>query len=501
MAFGVYFLRDPFNVLDFVVVYASLLIDIYEVTHGGRTTQSNGIVAFRLLRFMRALATIERFKLIISTSVTVLKKVGVLMSLEFCVFYVFAVVGIYCFGGTITKESALAKMSDAMVRSDVDDAGFWQYIRDNYYYENNMNYIANALLVMLELTVVNQWHAITRMYIELSESQFAYIYFYAFYFVSVLIVTNVLTAFIFDAFIIQFEAAQNDHMELRKKRKRKRTIERKSKRKKEKEIRYQAKKNQKRPSVIPRIVSSLSKSSNNSKQLITTSMDSDVLDRQDAGNVTFDSLDDVGSDQDVLDEFLEELQLSQKETWHKWLSIAMLYEFEVDDVLKGVWLYDRSKTTADFYEQIYGHVTKTFDDYLNDWNEARLRVKVVNETDDDDDTDSMNGADAKEMLESNHTLQSMADTVIPSPSPSIRDTKKDALFNITKENITKKDLFDQQRPYAMSTYNDDGDLNKVNISGPKQISVFDALSTAPQVGLAPVINQKQADKLAKILDI
>ena len=65
-----------------------------------------------------------------------------------------------------------------------------------------MNYIANTLLVMLELTVVNQWHAITRMYIEIT-SPWAYIYFYSFYFVSVLIVTNVLTAFIFDAFIIQ----------------------------------------------------------------------------------------------------------------------------------------------------------------------------------------------------------------------------------------------------------------------------------------------------------
>lgn len=377
----------------------------------------------------------------------------------------------------------------------MDDTGFWEYIRDNYYYENNMNYIANALLVMLELTVVNQWHAITRMYIEISGTQFAYIYFYSFYFVSVLIVTNVLTAFIFDAFIIQFQAAQTAQLELRKKRQRKLTIERKRKRKKEKKIRHQAKK--KNESMIPRIVSSFSNSTKNSEQLITTSTNDGMLNRQDPGNITFDSLDDVGSDQDVLDEFLGELSLSEKEDWHKWLSIAMLYEFDVDDVLKGVWLFDRSKTTADFYEQIYGEVTKTFDEYLSDWNEPRLRVKV---TMDDDDTHSMNGADAQEMLERNHTLQSMADTVMKAPSPSPRDTKNDALFNITKENITKRDVLDQQRHHALSTYNDDGNLDKVSISGPKQVSVFDALSTAPQVGLSPVIDKKQADKLAKILD-
>merc|ERR1712228_1145557 len=80
-----------------------------------------------------------------------------------------------------------------------------------------------TLLVMGELTVVNQWHAITRMGIEII-SPAAYIYFYAFYFVSVLIVTNVLTAFIFDAFIIQFQTAQSDQLELKKKRQRKETI-------------------------------------------------------------------------------------------------------------------------------------------------------------------------------------------------------------------------------------------------------------------------------------
>ena len=119
------------------------------------------------------------------------------------------------------------------------------------------------------------------------------------------------------------------------------TIERKKKQKKEKQIRYQAKKNQKKQqqSMMPKFVSSLSKSVSDS-----------------AANITFDSLDGDGHDtkhRDVLDEFLEELLVSDRENWRKWLSIAMLYEFDVDDVLKGVWLYDRSKTTADFYGLLY----------------------------------------------------------------------------------------------------------------------------------------------------
>ena len=47
----------------------------------------------------------------------------------------------------------------------------------------------------------------------------------------------------------------------------------------------------------------------------------------------------------------------------------MLYEFDIDDVIKGVWLYDRKKTTVDFYEQIYGEIHRPFIEYLIDWGE------------------------------------------------------------------------------------------------------------------------------------
>ena len=183
VAFGKYFLRDGFNILDFLVVWGTLLVDFVDVSGDGDQS-SNGLVAFRLLRFVRALGTIDRFKMIISTSITVLSKVGVLFSLEFCVFYIFAVVGAFCYGGYVTKEAALQQLADAIDAEDVDNTGFWAYIRDNYYYDNNMNYIANTVVVMVELTVVNQWHAITRMYVELT-SAWTYLYFYFLFCISI----------------------------------------------------------------------------------------------------------------------------------------------------------------------------------------------------------------------------------------------------------------------------------------------------------------------------
>ena len=100
IAFGKYYVKDTFNVLDFTVVYISLGLDLFidNDTESHQTAQANVLVAFRLLRFLRALATIERFKLIISTSITVLSNLCILFSLEFCVFYIFAVIGLMvCF--------------------------------------------------------------------------------------------------------------------------------------------------------------------------------------------------------------------------------------------------------------------------------------------------------------------------------------------------------------------------------------------------------------------
>lgn len=274
-------------------------------------------------------------------------------------------------------------------------------------------------------------------------------------------------------------------MELEKKRQRKDTIEKTRKRKKEKQIQYQAKKKQKsKTNVIPRIVTALSKSVESSDN---------IFNRQSSANTTFGSLDDVTT-RDILDEFLEDLAISDRDDWHKWLAVAMLYEYETDDVLKGLWLYEKKKTTADFYEQIYGKITKPFDEYLRDWNETGM-----DDDDDNDDSDSMTGADSQAMVERNNTLQSIPDSTIRSMSPS--PSMPDNTFNVSKKDITQKNIFDQQRPNAMSTYHADGHLDQISISGPKQLSVFDALSTAPQTGLAPIVNKNQVDKLSRVLDI
>eukprot|EP01084_Bolivina_argentea_P144608 253667_1 len=530
IAFGKYFLKDGFNILDFIVVYASLFIDVFNPFQHGyfsneehQRSHSNGIVAFRLLRFIRALGTIDRFKLIISTSVTVLKKVGVLFSLEFCIFYIFSVIGVFCYGGMVSKESSLEMLYAAIQRNDVDDISFWEYIRDNYYYDNNMNYITNTIMVMVELTVVNQWHAVMRMYVELS-TKWTYLYFYSFYFISVLIVTNVLTAFIFDAFIIQLQAARIEQKELNRKHAREAAVLEQQQLEKDKVREKQTRKNQKKIFSLQNLMSS--RVSRSGSELIKNQSQTqkrnslfgiefnELPDKTHPANFSTFSMDSNTSDssktEDYLDDYIQELNDSDKDDWHKWLAIAMLYEFDSDDVIRGVWLYDRKKTTADFYEQIYGEVFVDFDEYLRAWGEPVPVPIYEHKHENNDSKDSMDGAEFVGMdsnISRDDTFQSFGDSQMTyqSKQHSIRGSGKDII--ITRKAIKAKSILnDKDLTSTVNSLKDrEGNINKVLIQGPKQSSIFSALSTAPQVGFAPqIINRKQKkqmSKASKLLDV
>ncbi len=79
---------------------------------------------------------------------------------------------------------------------------FWCSVLSTFYFSNNFNSFLRALVVQMELIVVNNWHLITEMYVERT-SVWARAYFVLVYFVSVVVVMNVLTAFVLEAFISQ----------------------------------------------------------------------------------------------------------------------------------------------------------------------------------------------------------------------------------------------------------------------------------------------------------
>ena len=300
------------------------------------------------------------------------------------------------------------------------------------------------------------------MYVELT-NEWAYLYFYGFYFCSVLITMNVLTAFIFDAFIMQFtlKVEEIDRENNRKVKTRKKIDRLKLKRLQKKNKQKKSKKKGKK------------KINDNTIPDMNTSMIQKT-----------ESLDEFNIYSDMIDE----INSSPNEAWHKWVTIAMVYEFKMEDVAKGVWLYDKRLTTADFYEKIYGDsTTKTFMDYLMEWKEID-----PDEYDDSTRKDS-NISYISTFNENNDYNLSTKHSYgsLPNNDNKIILTQHNLRLSVIDHNDLK--LFETE------TTKDYGDINEIKISGIKTNSMFDALSIKPQVGYKPTISIQT--KLTDLNDI
>jgi two pore calcium channel protein len=67
------------------------------------------------------------------------------------------------------------------------------------YIYNNFNDFPSGLVTLFELMVVNNWWVIAEMYVDVT-SKWSRLFFALFYFLAVLIVLNLLVAFVLDMF-------------------------------------------------------------------------------------------------------------------------------------------------------------------------------------------------------------------------------------------------------------------------------------------------------------
>lgn len=108
------------------------------------------------------------------------------MAVLLTVFYMFACVGMELFGGALEREMLRATES--------------AYGNDNYW-RNNFNSLYNSFVTLFELMVVNNW-AITAEGYMAAVGPSALVFFLVFYVVSVVVVMNVVVAFLISAYSV-----------------------------------------------------------------------------------------------------------------------------------------------------------------------------------------------------------------------------------------------------------------------------------------------------------
>uniref|UniRef100_A0A8C9KPX1 Ion transport domain-containing protein n=1 Tax=Panthera tigris altaica TaxID=74533 RepID=A0A8C9KPX1_PANTA len=116
------------------------------------------VLILRILRLLRIIVSIQRFRVIVTTLINIGPTILTFGGLVLVVYYVFAIIGMEAFHGKVRFSDPNFTSPDALVCGNpaLKDSAF---ARDRYC-KNNFNDLASSFIVLMELTVVNQWHNI-----------------------------------------------------------------------------------------------------------------------------------------------------------------------------------------------------------------------------------------------------------------------------------------------------------------------------------------------------
>eukprot|EP01138_Halocafeteria_seosinensis_P002631 gb/GECG01002690.1/.p1 GENE.gb/GECG01002690.1/~~gb/GECG01002690.1/.p1 ORF type:complete len:899 (+),score=70.31 gb/GECG01002690.1/:1-2697(+) len=203
------FTRDKYNILDSI---ALPLAGIGYIT-GMPILQSLTFV--RSLRVIKAAEQLEEFGKVIRTStrisVTFLRYIAVI----FLVYYMWAIVGMELFAGTIhykPQSHAPFFEGNATLDSKLKCTAYY----GSKYWFNNFNHLWTALVTLFEQMVVNNW-AIVMMGYAYATNLWAMLYFYLWYFIMVIVVLNIVTAFLLEDFMLMSAKIKDEDDGIREK--------------------------------------------------------------------------------------------------------------------------------------------------------------------------------------------------------------------------------------------------------------------------------------------
>mmetsp|Transcript_37803 Transcript_37803/g.91982 ORF Transcript_37803/g.91982 Transcript_37803/m.91982 type:complete len:227 (-) Transcript_37803:2065-2745(-) len=150
----------------------------------------------RVLRLSRLLMAFQAFQLVGSISVDIIPAAqNVILNLVFLM-YAFASLGTALYGGMITRDP-INPLSTALL-------GASDFV-DNEYWANNFNDMISGMNVLFNLLVVNNWTECEIGFEYVTGGKWVRWFFFSFHMVGVVVINNVVIAFIINAFFQQLK--------------------------------------------------------------------------------------------------------------------------------------------------------------------------------------------------------------------------------------------------------------------------------------------------------
>jgi len=143
------------------------------------------IAVLRILRIFTFLKELRQWKIILRTIDALLNPFYTLLLIQIMIYYSFSVIGDVCFGGTIGRNSE-------EIFRDLSVANNYVYL--------NFNDGASSFVTLFMCMLVSSWHVIAELYTTVTGTQLAKFYFIVFYILSVVIIINIIVAFVIDMY-------------------------------------------------------------------------------------------------------------------------------------------------------------------------------------------------------------------------------------------------------------------------------------------------------------
>jgi len=197
------FFRKLWNIFDVIIVGSAFIVSIGELIAGDSIKNSvislDLLLVLRVIRVFKIFQSIPRFKIVVNTMLHILPSVATYGAIVALFYYFFAIIGMESFAGLI-RYKGYGDESDKYCGNPKLNGS--QFFKDHYC-SNNFNNILSSFVTLFELMVVNQWHVITEGHV-LVTSKASRIFFFGFHFVCVIVILNIFTAFVIEAFILEY---------------------------------------------------------------------------------------------------------------------------------------------------------------------------------------------------------------------------------------------------------------------------------------------------------
>ncbi|ESR60549.1 hypothetical protein CICLE_v10014388mg [Citrus x clementina] len=196
--------RDGQNRFDFLVTWVIVIGEtITLASPNGQTFLSNGewiryLLLARMLRLIRLLMHVQQYRGFVATFLTLIPSLMPYLGTIFCVQCIYCSLGVQIFGGIVNAGNAKLEETD---------------LADDDYLLFNFNDYPNGMVTLFNLLVMGNWQVWMQSYKELTGTAWTLAYFVSFYLITVLLLLNLVIAFVLEAFFAEMELESSEKCE------------------------------------------------------------------------------------------------------------------------------------------------------------------------------------------------------------------------------------------------------------------------------------------------